>query len=132
MLNVTECVRRLQDLFGDTAKNLAASTNFIQRERKITALGWILATVLGWMHNKNGTLETIVANFEQQGIEITEQAVSKRFTDCVGLVWKKKQRKKRRKRKGETLAQVRQLAVLGSCFSGLSGIAKRSLVSLVE
>ena len=32
------------------------------------------------MNNKNGTLETIVANFEQQGAKITEQGVSKRFT----------------------------------------------------
>jgi hypothetical protein len=32
------------------------------------------------MNNKTGTLNTIVENFEQQGIEITEQAVSKRFT----------------------------------------------------
>ena len=88
MLHVSECVRRLQDLFGDTAKNLAASTNFIQRERKITALGWLLATVLGWMHNKNGTLETIVAHFEQQGIDITEQAVAKRFTDNAARFFK--------------------------------------------
>ena len=88
MLHVNECARRLQDLFGDSAKNLAASTNFIQRERKITALGWILATVLGWMHNKNGTLETIVANFEQQGIDITEQGIAKRFTDKAANFFK--------------------------------------------
>jgi len=80
MLSVPECVQQLQNLFGDTAKTIASDTNFIQRERKISALGWILATVLGWMNNKNGTLETIVANFEQQGVKISEQGVSKRFT----------------------------------------------------
>jgi hypothetical protein len=32
------------------------------------------------MNNKNGTLNTIVENFEQQGIDISEQGVSKRFT----------------------------------------------------
>jgi hypothetical protein len=32
------------------------------------------------MNNKNGTLNSIVENFDQQGIAITEQAVSKRFT----------------------------------------------------
>jgi hypothetical protein len=32
------------------------------------------------MNNKNGTLNNIVENFEQQGIDITEQGVSQRFT----------------------------------------------------
>jgi len=80
MLSVTECIQQLQILFGDTAQKIAIETDFIQRERKITALGWLLATVLGWMNNKNGTLETISANFEQQGVKITEQGISKRFT----------------------------------------------------
>ena len=40
------------------------------------------------MHNKNGTLETIVANFEQQGVDITEQAVAKRFTDNAANFFK--------------------------------------------
>jgi hypothetical protein len=54
-----------------------------------SALGaWLLATVFGWMHNKTGTLSTLVDNFEQQGITITEQAISKRFTAeaCLLLV----------------------------------------------
>ena len=80
MLSVTKCLQQLQILFGDIAQKIAIETDFIQRERKITALGWLLATVLGWMNNKNGTLETISANFEQQGVKITEQGISKRFT----------------------------------------------------
>jgi hypothetical protein len=84
MHNVSECAQRLQDLLGTIAQKVAVSTPFIQRERKITSHAWLLATVLGWLHNKNGTLNTIVENFEQQGIEISEQAVSKRFTTpCV-------------------------------------------------
>jgi hypothetical protein len=79
MNKVSKCAQRLQALFGDAAKNVAKITNFIQRERKVTAVAWLLATTIGWMNNKKGTLNTIVENFEQQGIEITEQAVSQRF-----------------------------------------------------
>jgi hypothetical protein len=80
MHKINERAQRLQDLFGSVAEKIAQQTQFIQRTRKITPLAWLLATVLGWMNNKNGTLNTIVENFEQQGIEITEQGVSKRFT----------------------------------------------------
>jgi len=79
MNKISERAQRLQDLLGEIAKNVAKNTKFIQRERKITAPSWLLATVLGWMNNKNGTLNTIVENFEQQEITITEQAVAKRF-----------------------------------------------------
>ena len=80
MSHVTEYVRRLQDLLGGIATEVSVTTHFIQRQRKITALSWLLATVFGWMNNKEGTLTTIVENFEQQGVSITEQAISKRFT----------------------------------------------------
>src|SRR5215469_4037435 len=80
MNNVTETARRLQDLLGGIAHEVAENTQFIQRKRKITPLSWLLATVFGWMNNKQGTLNNIVENFEQQGIDITEQGVSKRFT----------------------------------------------------
>jgi len=79
MKKITERTKRLQALLGDIAKNVAHATQFIQRERKITALSWLLATVFGWMSNKKGTLESIVELFEQQGILLSEQAVSKRF-----------------------------------------------------
>jgi len=80
VLNVTDCSKQLQALFGDIAAKIASETNFIQRSRKITALDFLLAVALGFLNNKNGTLETIVENFEQQGIKITAQGVSKRFT----------------------------------------------------
>jgi hypothetical protein len=89
MLDATKCARQLQTLFGDTAEKIANETNFIQRTRKITALGWLLATVLGWLNNKNGTLETIVEHFEQQGVNITEQGVAKRFTKQAADFFKK-------------------------------------------
>jgi len=79
MSDVTAHVDRLQALLGSVAPQIAAETQFIQRTRKITPLSWLLATVFGWMHNKEGTLNTIVENFEQQGIDITEQGVSKRL-----------------------------------------------------
>jgi hypothetical protein len=80
MHKINEYAQRLQDLLGTTAETIAKKTQFIQRNRKITAFAWLLATVLGWMNNKTGTLSTIVEHFEQQGIAITEQAVSKRFS----------------------------------------------------
>ena len=83
MHDVTEYVCRLQDLLGEVAQKVADDTQFIQRKRKITPLAWLLATVFGWMNNKQGTLNNIVENFEQQGINITEQGVSKRFTDTA-------------------------------------------------
>ena len=55
MRNVTAYVQRLQDLLGDVVQNAAADTHFIQRQRKITPLAWLLATVFGWLHNKHGT-----------------------------------------------------------------------------
>jgi hypothetical protein len=79
MNKVNERAKRLQVLLGNIAENVAKNTNFIQRERKFNALEWTAATVLGWINNKKGTLNTIVENFEQQGIQITEQAVAKRF-----------------------------------------------------
>ena len=79
MLNVTECIQRLQDLFGTIAEKIAHDTQFIQRIRKITPLGWLTATVLGWLNNKNGTLETIVGHFEQQGINITPSSTTWEF-----------------------------------------------------
>jgi hypothetical protein len=79
MKKINERAQRLQVLFGDIAEIVAKITHFIQRERKITAMSWLLATVFGWTSDKNGTLSSIVEQFEQQGIAITEQAVSKRF-----------------------------------------------------
>jgi hypothetical protein len=47
MSNVTAYVRRLQDLLGKVAEKVAADSHFIHRKRKITPLGWLLATVFG-------------------------------------------------------------------------------------
>jgi hypothetical protein len=80
MHKINERARRVHDFLGTIADTVAKQTQFVQRNRKITPLSWLLATVLGWMNNKTGTLSTIVENFEQQGIDISEQAVSKRFT----------------------------------------------------
>ena len=55
MKKITERTQRLQALFGDIAKNVAQATQFIRRERKITALSWLLATVFGWLSDKNGS-----------------------------------------------------------------------------
>jgi hypothetical protein len=79
MDKISERSQRLQALLGEIAEKVAQNTHFIRRKRKITPIAWLLATVFGWMGDKKGTLNTIVEQFEQQEIEITEQAVSKRF-----------------------------------------------------
>jgi hypothetical protein len=79
MSKIMERARRLQALFEDRAEEIAKQAGFIKRRRKINAIGWLLAVALGWTNNKKGTLESLVEQFELQGVDLTEQAVSKRF-----------------------------------------------------
>lgn len=80
MKNFNEKSKRLQELFGTIAEQVAKQTGFVQRVRKITPFAWLYAVVLGWMIEKKATLEILVEQFSQQNIEISEQGISKRFT----------------------------------------------------
>ena len=83
MISYTQFAEMLQDLFGDFFIDSLEKFDFFQRNRKMTAKDWFL-TLLEWITQDNPTLFSLSNLFASLGIDISPQALSKKFNmKCV-------------------------------------------------
>lgn len=75
----TRFAKTLQDLFQDTAEKISKKTNFIQRNRKLTAFMWLYVLVMQWLIYKHLSIGEMITEFAANDVNITPQAICKRF-----------------------------------------------------
>lgn len=88
---VPQVVAALQCVFGTTAENAASKCGLIRRERKFTGSSLVQVMVLGFLRKPKASTADLAATAALIGVEVTPQAVNKRFTqalvDTLRQVW---------------------------------------------
>ena len=77
----------MQTILTIVADKIALKTGFVKRLRKLTGSIFIQTLVFGWLSNPDATLDELAQTAATLGLEITPQALDKRFTpqaaDCL-------------------------------------------------
>src|SRR5947209_1682542 len=80
MTTAPQLATTLQTLFTTTAATAAQTTNFIQRERKLTGPAFVQGLVFGWLAHPDATYPQLVQAIARAGAELSPQALEQRFT----------------------------------------------------
>lgn len=83
MHKLTNLSNILNQFFNETADDLALSTGFIKRRRKLTGSSFIKAMVLGNLGNVNCSIDGFCQFLYETSIEITKQGLNFRFTSSA-------------------------------------------------
>jgi len=70
----------MQELLTVAAQQLARETRFTQRQSKLTGAAFAQALVFGWLANPHATEEQLAQAVAVQGVRITPQGLTARFT----------------------------------------------------
>jgi len=70
-------------VLGATADQLAKTTGFIKRQRKLTGAKLVRALTLGFLQKPTATLEELTPSGVLTEVEISPQGLDKRFTEEV-------------------------------------------------
>lgn len=73
----------LQRLLGEIAERVAAAEGLIVRKRKFTGPSLAAMMVLGLLRHPKATFEDLAATAAELGVDVTPQAVRKRFTRAL-------------------------------------------------
>jgi len=68
-------------VLGATADQLAKTTGFIKRQRKLTGAKLVRALTLGFLQKPTATLEELTPSGVLTEVEISPQGLDKRFTE---------------------------------------------------
>jgi hypothetical protein len=77
---VTEVCEAMQDVLTEEANRLARPTGLIERQRKFNGAQFAQMLVLGWLHDPQAGLESLVQFGSSLGIDLTAQGLDQRFT----------------------------------------------------
>ena len=84
---LSQVAKSMQTILTVVADKIAVKTGFVKRIRKLTGSIFIQTLVFGWFSNSNATLDELSQTAATLGLEITPQALDKRFTreasDCL-------------------------------------------------
>lgn len=81
MITITQVSQTIRQLLTAEAEELAVTTGFIQRCRKVTGATFSQMLVLGWLDNPNATLEELCQMGAAAGLSISAQGLDQRFTE---------------------------------------------------
>lgn len=77
----------MQKILTEVAEQAAETTEFIQRQGKVTGANFCQTLVFGWLQNPEATLEELSQSGVSVGLEISPQGLDQRFTqrasDCL-------------------------------------------------
>jgi len=80
----------MQTVLTNIADKIARETGFVKRLRKLSGSKFVQTLVFGWLSNPSATLEELAQTSATLGVNITPQALDKRFTekaaDCLKQV----------------------------------------------
>jgi len=77
---ISRVCQAMQTVLTIVADNIARDSGFIQRLRKLSGCKLVQTLVFGWLSKKDATLEELSQTSAALGVEITPQALDKRFT----------------------------------------------------
>lgn len=83
MHKLTNLSNILNQFFNETADNLALTTGFIKRKRKLTGSSFMKAMVLGNLGNASCSIDGFCQFLYETSIEITKQGLNFRFTSSA-------------------------------------------------
>ena len=87
MTIITRVSQAMQNVLTHAATEAAKTTEFIQRQVKVTGANFCQTLILGWLENPEATLEALCQMGVTVGLEITPQGLEQRFTkaasDCL-------------------------------------------------
>jgi hypothetical protein len=72
-------LEQLQSLFGEISEKLGQEVGFIKRRRKFSALAFVLLVVMGWLGDKEASLNKLVRLARRLQLEISEVALHKKL-----------------------------------------------------
>jgi hypothetical protein len=81
MYTLAELAKQIQTVLGATADQLAKTTGFIKRQRKLTGAKFVRALTLGFLQKPAATLEELTQSGVLNEVEISPQGLDKRFTE---------------------------------------------------
>jgi hypothetical protein len=81
MYTLAELAKKIQTVLGATADQLAKTTGFIKRQRKLTGAKLVRALTLGFLPKPAATLEELTPSGVLNEVEISPQGLDKRFTE---------------------------------------------------
>ena len=81
MYTLAELAKKIQTVLGATADQLAKTTGFIKRQRKLTGAKFVRALTLGFLQKPAATLEELAQSGVLNEVEISPQGLDKRFTE---------------------------------------------------
>jgi len=81
MYTLAELAKKIQTVLGATADQLAKTTGFIKRQRKLTGAKLVRALTLGFLQKPAATLEELAPSGVLNEVEISPQGLDKRFTE---------------------------------------------------
>ena len=77
----------MKNVLTTVSDNIAKTTGFMRRRRKLTGAKFVQTLVFGWLSNPEATYEELAQTAATVGVTVTPQAVEKRFTkeacDCL-------------------------------------------------
>ena len=85
MSDIPELAETIQTVLGETADTLARETDFIKRERKFKGSSFAQTLIFGWTANPNSTLSELQQTAVASGVEVSAQALDKRFSEEASL-----------------------------------------------
>lgn len=85
LTNLTDLADTLQTLFTTHAHELAHTTHFVQRRRKLTGPAFAQVTVFGWLHNPTASLADLAELSTHLGTAVCPSALDQRFTQAAAV-----------------------------------------------
>lgn len=83
MSSVAQLAHTMQTLLTTTADDLARSSGFLHRRRKLTGACFAQALVLGWLTNAHASLGQLAQTAGTLGTPVSRQAVARRCTEAA-------------------------------------------------
>jgi hypothetical protein len=71
----------MQGFLGEEADQLSRTSGFVVRQSKMTGAGFATTLLMGWLDNPEATLNELVQNSYQLGIEISESGLHQRLNE---------------------------------------------------
>lgn len=83
MINTDEMGQALQEIFGESADDVARETKFVQRESKLSGIKFVQTFVLGFLQHPSASLNLLCQVAADLGVSITKQGIQERLTPAA-------------------------------------------------
>ena len=82
MINITQICQTLQQTFGQKADEIAKTTQFVQRQSKLSGSKFLRILVTGFLEKPDASLNYLAQVASDYEVEISKQGIQKRLTQA--------------------------------------------------